>query len=265
MNKFKIWEIETLWKKYFFSSEWEQNFSEKNFAEIQDELLKKYPKNISKYTKNFFLVKKPFFKKSEEKVFSGEDRTKENSSSLEENFFGLKKQQLFFHKNKLIYLIDNHNKSLFSFLEVSEILKKDFNIIHIDAHRDDARFQKEVPEKINWKNINWCLENSRVSDYLDLAKKTNLVGKIFNITQQKEFEDFLQNFSFGKILKKNNFILNLDIDIFGTEGEYIDLELKMKSIVKAWKNSSAVVIATSPGYINQKDAKKIIEILLKNK
>jgi hypothetical protein len=77
------------------------------------------------------------------------------------------------------------------------------------------------------------LENSRVSDYLDLAKKTNLIGKIFNITQEKEFEDFLQDFSKGKILQKNNFILNLDIDIFGPEGEYVDLELKIKTIAKA--------------------------------
>jgi arginase family enzyme len=69
-------------------------------------------------------------------------------------YLGLKKQQLFFHKNKPVYLIDNHNKALFSFLEISNTYKKKFNIIHIDAHRDDAEFQKKIPDEINFKNIN---------------------------------------------------------------------------------------------------------------
>jgi predicted ABC-type transport system involved in lysophospholipase L1 biosynthesis ATPase subunit len=41
------------------------------------------------------------------------------------------------------------------------------------------------------------------------------------------------------------------------------LELKIKTIAKAWKNSSAVLIATSPGYIDQEDARKIIEVFIK--
>ena len=254
MNKFKIWKIETLWEKYFIDNNVEQNFSK-----IQKRLFENYnqnKKNISKFQKNFFLVKKLSFKKSEKKVFSGEDRTKNNSQE-NKSFFGLEKQQLFFYKNKPIYLVDNHNNALFPFLEISRIHKKKFNIVHIDAHRDDANFLKKIPKEINWENIKWCLENSRVSDYLDLAKKTKLVEKVFNITQKKEFENFYKN------EEPKDFILNLDIDIFGPEGEYIDLELKIKTIAKAWKNSSAVVIATSPGYISQEDAKKIIKTFTK--
>lgn len=91
-----------------------------------------------------------------------------------------------------------------------------------------------------------------------MAQKTNLVGKIFNITQAREFEWFISE----KKISKNS-ILNLDIDIFGLEGDYVDSELKIEAITKAWKNAKAVVIATSPGYIDQETAKKIIQIFIK--
>jgi hypothetical protein len=297
-----------LWEKHFLEKE-QKGFTFfpliKNFF-LKQKFKKRYFLGLSKYSENFVLLKRPSFEVSGEKVFWGEDRSFENTDKKEKGFWGLKNQQLFFHKGKPIYLIDNHNKALFPFLEVSKVFKvnseqsagregalgckvnsdqsagregeflrskkrgcsgvegvteynKKFDIVHIDAHPDDANFSKDLPSKISYKNINWCLENSRVSDYLDLAQKTSLVGKVLNITQVKEFEDFCST----KILPKN-FILNLDIDIFGPEGDYIDLELKIESIAKAWEGSTAVVLATSPGYIDQDEAKKIIEIFLKN-
>gem|GEM_PF-6102021 len=69
------------------------------------------------------------------------------------------------------------------------------------------------------------MKKSRISDYLDLAVKANLIGKIYNITQSWEFE----NFEIGN----NDFILNLDIDIFGDDGGMVEDSLKKEVIKKA--------------------------------
>lgn len=85
-----------------------------------------------------------------------------------------------------------------------------------------------------------------------MAEKAGLVGDIDNITQSNEFKNFR--------VPKEKYILNLDIDIFGPEGEAVDLELKVQTIMEAWGGAVAVVIATSPGYISGSDAKDLVEV-----
>ena len=170
-------------------------------------------------------------------------------------FFGLEKDYKFEIEGKEIFIFDNHNKVIFSVFGLNKKYRKIFDILHIDAHRDNAIFQHRCPEKIDKKNIQGIFEKSRISDYLDLMKKTKMIGEIKNITQSYEFE----NMEFPK----REFILNLDIDIFGQDGRAVDLELKIMKIVQAWKISKAVMIATSPGFINQKNAKFLIEAFLK--
>lgn len=273
MNKLKLWEIESL-----VEGECERSFSVplclENFA--VDEVRQNYKNGVSQFSENFFLVEKFSFEKSENPVFENslnDDRSGENKKE----FFGLAKQQLMFINKKPVYLIDNHNKSLYPFLEISKILGENISIVHIDAHRDDAKFQDDYPVNIDWKNINWCLEKTRVSDYLDLGEKSGLIGEVFSITQSREFKNFLENEQrgLGRYSRTGTqplntpdlstpYILNLDIDIFGPEGEAVDLELKIKTIVKAWSGATAIVIATSPGYISADNAEEIIEIFVKN-
>ena len=57
-------------------------------------------------------------------------------------------------------------------------------------------------------------------------------------------------------------ILNLDIDIFGFES-MVDEKILYPKIQKAITKAQAIIFATSPGFIEQKKAKKIILNLLK--
>ena len=203
--------------------------------------LKNYKDNISIYVSKF---------KLKEKV---EIILSKNVSYLDDEkkpFTGLKEFEVSFIKNKPIYIFDNHNFASFSFLESKEFFGKKLDVVHIDAHRDNAIFQYPVPKNLNWKNLNEYLKKSRISDYLDLAVKANLIGKIYNITQSWEFE----NFEIGN----NDFILNLDIDIFGDDGGMVEDSLKKEVIKKAWNKAKVICIATSPGFINQEKAKKEI-------
>ncbi|EFK97330.1 hypothetical protein LDC_0630, partial [sediment metagenome] len=123
------------------------------------------------------------------------------------------------------YVFDNHNKAIFAVWEQNKKCNRVFDILHIDAHRDDAIFGYEYPKIIDKNNIQENFEKSRISDYLDLMTKTSMIGDIKNITQSYEFE----NMEFPK----KEFILNLDIDIFGDDGEVVDLELKIMRIVQS--------------------------------
>ncbi len=251
MNKLKLWKVESLVEG---ECEPKKSVSGGLIFSAEKEIKKNYKQGVSKFSKDFFLIENFSFEKSLEPVFFGEDR--EGESEKEKSFFGLKKQQLIFKNKKAIYLVDNHNKALYSFLEILKVLEKKVDIVHIDAHRDDAIFQYEYPKNIDWENIDWCLKKTRVSDYLDLGKKTGLIESIFRVTQSADFEKFK--------IPKGKYILNLDIDIFGPEGEAVNLKLKIKTIAKAWRGAVAVVVATSPGYISAKDAEEIIKVFVKN-
>ena len=82
-----------------------------------------------------------------------------------------------------------------------------------------------------------------------------LVGTIFRVCHSDNFEFFL--------LPEKPYILSLDIDIFGPEGDFVDLKDKVRAIALAWSGAEAVCIATSPGFIDQEYAKKIISIMTK--
>ena len=208
-------------------------------------------------------------------------------------YFGLKNDaQIIEKNNKNIFLTDNHHK-VFSFL-FDQFLKnkQKIIIIHIDAHRDDAIFQNyekckfEIEEvkkyikniKLNNNNNNLqnleklslikkyikiIEKNCRISDYLDIALHLGFVEKIISITQSYEFLEFLEKEDFyNKNFKNQNIILNLDIDIYGPEGEAVNTKLKTEAIAKSWTLANAVCIATSPAFIDENMAEKIINIMI---
>ncbi len=241
MNKFRLWKIETLWEQ-------ERAKNAKHFSPSPPLQLD----NLLKNNSNFKLVKKFNFKASVEPVFFGEDRSGE--SEQEKKFYGLKKQQILFNNKKIIFLIDNHNQALFPFLIIKENFKTPLTVIHLDAHPDNNIFKQAKVEKINWKNIDYYFQQSRISDYLNLAQRGKMIKKIFNLTGEQDFLNFK--------LPAEKFILNLDIDIFGPEGEFIGDELKIKILAKVWSQAEVVIIATSPGFIKKEVAEKIISIFL---
>lgn len=168
---------------------------------------------------------------------------------------GLKESSYTVLNKKYVFLTDNHQKVLTPFFWCFKHLKSPLHIVHIDAHRDDATFPYHTQNSPNsLTNIQHIESQCRVSDYLDAGEKIGIIQQVISVTQSSEFENFS--------IPKESYILNLDIDIFGPEGEAVNLETKVKTIALAWKYSSAVCIATSPGFIDQDHAQKIIEIFI---
>ncbi len=243
------WKIEDLWEKY-------------------------YAKKNKKVSKCFD------FTPSKNPVFFDDNED-------DKPYFGLQNDSQIIEKDsKKIFLTDNHHK-VFSFLFHQFLQNKQkITLIHIDAHRDNAIFQhyekcrfeieevknyinfldqqenskenteKDIDESEKIKNyINIIQNNCRISDYLDIALHLGFVEKVLSITQTSEFKNMtLEN------LNNKNIILNLDIDIYGPEGGAVSTDLKTEVIAKSWRIANAVCIATSPAFINEDMAEKIIKI-----
>lgn len=248
MNQQQKWQIESLWEKHLKApfnplllGGKENMFDFSKFSKEFSHIL--FP--------NFYFVEKLSPQHAQKPVFFDDG----------EEFFGMEEYQIMLkthcHQSlqKPIYLFDNHDLALIPFAQIKEFCDHTFDVVHIDAHRDDAIFPHDVPQNLCLKDIPGVLQKTRVSDYLNVATRGNIIGEIFSYTQSFEFEAFE--------IPKKPYILNLDLDIFGPEGTAIPTEKKVEVIAKSWKHASAVILATSPGYFDQDDAFWLAQLFTK--
>lgn len=155
---------------------------------------------------------------------------------------------------KEVVLFDNHNHAFYFWYEArSRKIIWDKNIlIHIDQHAD-TRDNDKIISKSDSKSLEKVFDFTNfvlnVWDYIIPAKKEGIIENIVQIRNTKNLEDYLQNFS----NKKNNskIILNLDLDFFASELDFIDFELKKKVILDVFEKASYVTVCTSPFFVDQ--------------
>ena len=196
-------------------------------------------------TRDFFKNVTQFdFTPSSEKVFYDE---------YGYGYCGLAEMQIIKNNYPPVFLIDNHDKALMVLYALYQSAPID--IVHIDAHRDDAIFPHLIEGgDITYDAVLRLLQHTKVSDYLDAGQKIGLVRDVYSLTQSFEFETY--------IVPEKQFVLNLDIDIFGDEGAAVPLETRIKTVLALWNDAYAVIIATSPGFIKQDEACYLIEKLM---
>jgi hypothetical protein len=237
MNKKRLWKIEELWNKYYIPTIYSES---NNMVSV----LKSYENGISRYNSNFTRVNKFEFSESKENIHNDDYG----------DYKGLKKSQLRFLNNKPIYLFDNHNKIMYPFVEIYEYTKKPLSIVHIDAHADDARFEGKKLESLALKDVKNYIDETRISDFFDALCETKIINTVYPIIHSDSFEFF--------VVPEEPYVLSLDIDIFGPEGDFCELEDKVRTIALAWNKADVVCIAMSPGFINQEYAQEIIKIFV---
>ena len=155
---------------------------------------------------------------------------------------------------KEVVLFDNHNHAFYFWYEArSRKIIWDKNIlIHIDQHAD-TRDNDKIISKSDSKSFEKVFDFTNfvlnVWDYIIPAQKEGIIENVVQIRNTKNLEDYLQNFS----NKKNNskIILNLDLDFFASELDFIDFELKKKVILDAFEKASYVTVCTSPFFVDQ--------------
>lgn len=175
------------------------------------------------------------------------------------NPLGLKNFLYLNKNNKHIFIFDNHNHAFFfwSFGFLKAYLKKPLTLVHVDQHTDMREPMyylnlKDNDEHAVQKVFEYTNNVLNVGNFIKPAAALGFFDRIIQITDEK---GFYENF-------KEGFVLDVDMDVFTPEMNYIPDKLKMDKL-KVWlEQASWITIATSPFFMDQKKAIELIKELL---
>ncbi len=169
--------------------------------------------------------------------------------------------QLDYH-GKPIFIVDNHNHAL-SFRYNHQHSKhsqpsEPFNLIHIDQHSDMKPNGNRFPIPDSWFPIPdiqaFVNTKTNVGNFIPAAINSWIINDVIQIRTDTALHSIL-NSEFWIL----NFILDLDIDF--REGKEITQD-DIKIIQQLISHAEIITIATSPYFIDQKQAIDIINKLL---
>lgn len=155
-----------------------------------------------------------------------------------------------------VIIVDNHNHVFYFWFEAlfKKIIKNWINLVHIDEHSDIKDSWKELPLFCNLKQIfEFTNFDLNVGNYIRPAISSWLISNYIKISWEEELINYKKN------LPKWNYILNLDMDFFSSNLDYIDYKLKKEAILNVASHAKLITIATSPYFIDQEKAIKVIK------
>lgn len=178
-----------------------------------------------------------------------------SSCSWLENFYEIT------WKNKKIFLFDNHNHAFyFWYLARNRWIIKDNNTLyHIDEHSDMRDPENYIlkPESYNLEEVfNYTNFKINVWNYIIPAKKEWILKNIIQIRNEENLNNYLLN---DKKNKEKWIILNLDLDFFQADLDFIDYKLKKKVVLDIAEKAKIITVATSPFFIKQNLAIKVFK------
>ena len=168
---------------------------------------------------------------------------------------------------KPIIIVDNHNHVFYFWHEARNkgIIKDGATLVHIDKHKDTRKpetFLTREESKDLKKVFEYTNSVLNVGNYLPPAIKDGLIGNVILVTNELETRNSPRRGPFGKTETRNSIILNIDLDFWAPEMDYIDNKLKNDVTRKYMERADFITIATSPFFINQELAIKVIRELL---
>lgn len=177
-------------------------------------------------------------------------------------------------------VFDNHNHALYFWYEAREqgIIGRKNTLVHIDEHSDlwengnsltpspspsEERGVNNVPlllqkEKGLGDEANIDLEQifhftnyeCNVGNYIQPAIREGIIGKVLCIEDTVGME----RYSSYTGEDHESIILNLDLDFFAPELDYIPFEDKKRIILHFARQAKLITVATSPFFIDQERA-----------
>ncbi len=179
-------------------------------------------------------------------------------------------------KDKEVYIFDNHNHSFYFAYQLFLDTNKSYDFIHIDQHKDlrepniiferykeglksNDKFLKAEFEKLNLKYEDYDYKNEiefekliaylytntelNVGDFIKPLMKEGVIDEFYCIDSLYKMQEF-KTYDY-----KRDYILDLDLDFFSKEMDYIKCEEKLELVKTAVKNAKLVLVATSPYFI----------------
>jgi len=180
---------------------------------------------------------------------------------------------------KPIIIVDNHNHVFYFWHEASSLasdrgearkrglLQNNSTLIHIDQHKDmrepSSYLSKQDSEDLQ-KVFDYTNTVLNVGNYILPAVRDGLIGKVIQITGEKELILSLVGENDHSRLRDDgeSIILNIDLDFWAPEMDYIDKKLKIERTKEWMARADVITIATSPFFVKQERAIGILRELL---
>lgn len=183
----------------------------------------------------------------------------ELSDGKEFNRKGLKHFVRMVKNRKDIFIFDNHNHAFFFWMYglKSGKLKKGLPLVHVDQHsdlREPVRPLGSDPEKA----IDLGAAFKYANEVLNVG---NFIRPAMDLRIFSRFEKIDGEFTLNKDFDEE-IVLDVDVDIFAKEMSREEYDFYIKRIRHYINTASFLTIATSPYFIDQNEAIKIVRELL---
>ena len=170
-------------------------------------------------------------------------------------FSGLQKF-LFFEKNWVpVYVFDNHNHALaFRYREFfKNTLSKGTHLLHLDQHSDMKSNPFSIQQE-KWESICSFTQNCcNVGNFILPALNS---GLIWEVSQIRSEYALLQS-----QIPDKDYIFDIDLDFRAPEMGISNFEQTIKKTKNLISSAKMVTIATSPYFLDQKQALELIKLL----
>lgn len=163
-----------------------------------------------------------------------------------------------------IYIVDNHNHVFYFWYLARErgIISDGALLYHVDEHAD-MRDPQEYLMKPDSQDLEKVFEYTNfflnVGNFIIPAMKEWLIGEVVQIRSEGALNAYLESGLQRVRTRWESIILNLDLDFFEPELDYIEFELKKQVILDIAAKADLITICTSPFFIEQERAIRVLK------
>ncbi|MEJ8552811.1 UPF0489 family protein [Tepidibacter sp. Z1-5] len=153
---------------------------------------------------------------------------------------------------KDIYVFDNHNHAFYFWIKSlkNKKFKKGIKLIHIDQHKDMRDPEEYINNIDSMEEVfNYTNFKLNVGNFIKPALNTGIFSEVFIMDSLSSFSEEINE----------EIVLDIDLDIFSKDMDYIDYDLKISKIRELINKSNVITIATSPFFINQEYAINVLK------
>ncbi|KPI46847.1 hypothetical protein KW94_19205 [Clostridioides difficile] len=156
--------------------------------------------------------------------------------------------------NKKIYVFDNHNHAFYFWLKsmMNDEFTRGCKLVHVDQHKDTREPDNYDVDINNIKDVfRYTNEVLNVGSFIKPALQHKIFSELIIIDSLYGFDLDIEP----------EFVLDIDLDIFSSDMDYIPFDFKLDKIKNLIKKAKVITIATSPYFINQEYAIKVLKEL----
>nr|WP_314278574.1 UPF0489 family protein [uncultured Peptostreptococcus sp.] len=155
---------------------------------------------------------------------------------------------------KEVYLFDNHNHAFFFWCQALNrgLMERGQVLLHVDQHKDTRippDYHVDIGSLEDVKR--YTNEVLNVGSFIKPALHYGIFSDLMIVDSTYSMD----------MEYPESYVLDIDLDFFSRDMDYIDYDLKINRVKEYIKGSSLITIATSPYFIEQERALKALKDL----